>query len=153
MIKSYLFAYYTLDSQVSFSSCMSIKTDLFFFLTFCFISTPISGIIDHYCIMENLKKNREKIRTNEEQYTLKIMNILRAASIGSNFSGSYKNKSVTFFLQKASLFEFKQEKSVILNLVSKFVRSPVNVINTKSLHLTWSHVNVLTVKLYSERVC
>ena len=103
--------------------------------------------------MENLKKKREKIRTNEEQYTLKIMNILRAASIGSNFSGSYKNKSVTFFLQKASLFEFKQEKSVILNLVSKFVRSPVNVINTKSLHLTWSHVNVLTVKLYSERVC
>ena len=64
------------------------------------------------------------------------MNISRTASIGSNFPGSYKNKSVTLFLQKASLFEFKQVKPVILNLVSKFVRIPVNVINTKNLHLT-----------------
>ena len=28
----------------------------FFFLTFCCIITPISGIIDHYYIMENWKK-------------------------------------------------------------------------------------------------
>ena len=85
MTTSYLFAYYTLDSQVSLSSCMSIKTGLFFFLTFCCIITPISGIIDHYCIMENLT-------TNSEQYTLKIMKILRTASLGSNFTGSYKRK-------------------------------------------------------------
>ena len=32
--------------------------------------------------MENLKKHRERIRTNLEQYTLKIMKILRTASLG-----------------------------------------------------------------------
>ena len=45
---------------------MSIKIGHFFFLTFCCIITPISGSIDHYCIMENSekwKKNKEKIRT------------------------------------------------------------------------------------------
>ena len=36
------------------------------------------------------KKNREKIRTNSEKYTLKIMKTLRIASLGSNFIGSYK---------------------------------------------------------------
>ena len=59
MTTSYLFAYYTLDSQVSLSSYMSIKTVRFFFLTYFCIITPISGIIDHYCIMENFKKSRE----------------------------------------------------------------------------------------------
>ena len=39
---------------------MSIKTGVFFFLTFCSIFTPISGNIDHYCIMQNLKKSGEK---------------------------------------------------------------------------------------------
>ena len=48
---SKLFVYYTLDSQLS--SCMSIKTGLLFFLTFCCIIIPIFGIIDHYYIMEN----------------------------------------------------------------------------------------------------
>ena len=66
MTTSYLFAYYTLDSQVSLSSCMSIKTGLFFFLTFCCIITPISGTRDHYCIMENQKKklgeNKNKLK-------------------------------------------------------------------------------------------
>ena len=61
-----MFTYYTLDSQVSLSSCMGIKTGLFFFLTFFCTIAPISGIIDHYCIMENLKESREnkdKLRT------------------------------------------------------------------------------------------
>ena len=44
---------------------MRINTDLFF-LTSCYIITPISGIIDHYCVMENLKKksgkNKNKLR-------------------------------------------------------------------------------------------
>ena len=53
---SNLFAYYTLDIQVSYSSCVNIKTGLFFFLTFYCIIIPISGNIDHHCIMENLKK-------------------------------------------------------------------------------------------------
>ena len=46
---------------------MSIKTVLFFFLTFCCIIIPIFGIVDHYCIMENLKKdrkNKEQIKNN-----------------------------------------------------------------------------------------
>ena len=67
MTTSYLFAYYTLDSQVSLSSCMSIKTGLFFFLSFCCIITPISGIINHYCVMENLGKigrKYEQIKKN-----------------------------------------------------------------------------------------
>ena len=55
---------------------MSIKTGLFFFLTSCCIIIPISGILDHYCNMEKLFKNREKIRTNYEQYAVKIMKIL-----------------------------------------------------------------------------
>ena len=44
MTTSYLLVYYTLDSQVSLSSCMSIKTGGFFFLAFCYIITPISGM-------------------------------------------------------------------------------------------------------------
>ena len=55
--------------------------------------TPIPGIIDYYCIMGNLK-NLEKPRTNWEQYTLKIMKVLRTASLGSNFTGSYQKKNV-----------------------------------------------------------
>ena len=66
---SNLFAY-SGHSGFNFLLYMSIKTGLFFFLTSCCIIAPISGIIDHYWIMEN-KKNQEKIRTNEEQYTLK----------------------------------------------------------------------------------
>ena len=84
MATSYLFAYYTLESQVSLSSCMSIKTS-FFFLTFCCIITPISGLT----VLWKIKKKLG------EQYTPKIMNILRTESIlGSNFTGSYKKKSV-----------------------------------------------------------
>ena len=64
MTVSYLFADYTLDSQFSLSSFMNIKTRIFFFLTFYSIITPIFGVIDHYCNMEKLKKNREEIRTN-----------------------------------------------------------------------------------------
>ena len=55
---------------------MSIKTGLFFFLTFCCIIIPISGILDHYCNMEKVFKYREKIRTNYEQYAVKIMKTL-----------------------------------------------------------------------------
>ena len=51
-----VFVYYILDSQVLLSSYLSIKTGLFFFLTFCCIIIPISGVIDHYCIMDNFKK-------------------------------------------------------------------------------------------------
>ena len=40
--------------------------------------------------MKNSKNKSEKKRENSEQYTLKIMNILRAVSLGSNFTGYYK---------------------------------------------------------------
>ena len=55
-----------------------------------FLLYHYSSTVDHYCTLENLRKNREKIRTNLEQYTLKIMKILRTASLGSNFNGTYK---------------------------------------------------------------
>ena len=67
MTTSYLFAYYILDSQVSLSFSMNIKTGVFFFLTFCCIITPISGIINHYYVMENFKKigrKKEQIKKN-----------------------------------------------------------------------------------------
>ena len=68
MTTSYLFAYYTLDSQVSLSSCMSIETGLFFFLTFCNIISPISGIYNrsllHYGkLKKKLGENKNKLRT------------------------------------------------------------------------------------------
>ena len=66
MTTSYLFAYYTLDSQVSLSSYMSIKTGLFFFLTFCCIIFPFFDVIDHYSIMskflKHLRENKNKLR-------------------------------------------------------------------------------------------
>ena len=65
MTTSYLFTYYTLDSQVSLSSSMSINRH-FFILTFCCIITPISGIINYYYVMENWGKksgeNKNKLR-------------------------------------------------------------------------------------------
>ena len=64
---------------------MGIKTGRFFFLTFCCIITPISGIVNCYGIMKIFLKNREKIRTNQVQYTLNIMKILRAASFRMQF--------------------------------------------------------------------
>ena len=67
MTSSYLFAYYAFDSQVSLSSGMSIKTGLFFFLTFCCIITPISGNTNHYCVMGNLKKFLRKIYPNNHK--------------------------------------------------------------------------------------
>ena len=59
--------------------------------------------------MKNLNKIWEKIRTNQGQYTLKIIKILRKTSLGSNFTGSYKKKSV--FHQKND-----KEKSYVNNL-------------------------------------
>ena len=44
---------------------MIIKIGLFLFLTFSSNITPISSIIDHYSIMENLKKsekNKSKLK-------------------------------------------------------------------------------------------
>ena len=69
MTTSHLFAYYTLDIQVSLSSSMIIKTGLFFFLSFCWIITPISGIIYKSFLFDGkLKKkngrNKEQIKTN-----------------------------------------------------------------------------------------
>ena len=75
---------------------MRIKTGLFFFLLFCCIITPISGIIDRYCITENIKKNLGKWEQIKNKYTLKIMNILRTAGIGSHFTASYEKKSIFF---------------------------------------------------------
>ena len=46
---------------------MSNKGSIFFCLNFCCIITPICGIADHFCIIENFKKisgkNKNKLRT------------------------------------------------------------------------------------------
>ena len=86
MYLSNLFVYDTLDSQLS--SCMSIKRGIFFFPTFCCIITPISGIIDRYYVMQNLKKSGENKNTLRTIYP----KILTTASLGSNFTGSYKKR-------------------------------------------------------------
>ena len=78
MTTRYLFAYYTLDSQVSLSPSMSMKTGLFFFLTFCYIITPIFGI--YYTSLlcyGNLKKKKkrekiEQIKNNMPQKSGKL---------------------------------------------------------------------------------
>ena len=44
--------------------------------------------------MENLKKNREKEEKIINQYILKIMKVLRTASLGPSFTGSYIKKNV-----------------------------------------------------------
>ena len=59
MTTSYLFAYYIMDSQVSLSSCMRIKTGLLFFLTFCCIITPILVLWIITVLWEIFKKSRE----------------------------------------------------------------------------------------------
>ena len=68
--------------------------EVYFFLTFCFI---ISGIIGHCSIMENWKnigENNKKLRTINPKNHMKI---LRTASLGSNFTDSYKKKIVPYF--------------------------------------------------------
>ena len=68
MTTSYLFAYDTLDSQISLSFNMSIKTSVLFFLTFCCIITPISGITNSYYVMENRKKSAKNKNTLRKMY-------------------------------------------------------------------------------------
>ena len=94
MSTSYLFAYYTLDSQASLSSSMSIKTGLFFFLTFCCMIIPICDIINYYYVMENLKtknQNKTKRKTGENKNKLRKMYPI----IMKNFKD--RNPSVQFY--------------------------------------------------------
>ena len=56
------------------------------------------------------KENRKKIRTNLEQYTLKTMKNLRTASLGANFIGSYKKKSVLRLFWMLDIFNWFHKK-------------------------------------------
>ena len=78
---------------------MSIETPLLFFLTFCCI-IPISGIIDRYYFMENLKKF-EKI----EQNTLKIMKIFKNSKRRAQFNWFFLKRSADIF--NVQLFHFQ----------------------------------------------
>ena len=90
-----------LDIQVLLSSFMRIKTGLFSFRTFCcIVTTPISGVIDHYCIMENFKKSGENKNKLRIIYPKNHEKILWIASLGSNFIGSYKKKIIIVVFQK-----------------------------------------------------
>ena len=89
MTTSYLLAYYTLDIQVSLSFSIIIKTDLFYFLSFCWIITPICRIRykSFLCygklkkksgeIMSNLRKiysnNHENFKNTKSKSRLKLL--------------------------------------------------------------------------------
>ena len=93
MTTSYFFAYYTLDSQVSLSSCMSIKTGLSDFLLYHYSNFWYYRSLLYYGKLKKKKKMKET--TNKlRKCTLKIMKILRVASLGSSFTSSYRKKSV-----------------------------------------------------------
>ena len=91
---SNFFVYYSLDNQVSLSSCMSIKTGLFFLSDFLLFHYSNFWYYRSLLYYVKFFKNREKIKINQEQYTLKIMKILRTTNLGSNFTVSCKKKSV-----------------------------------------------------------
>ena len=78
---------------------MSIKTVLPFFsvhvLTLFCIITPISGILDLYCIMENLKKNREKNNSKLRVMCPKNHEHFKNIKSSSNFTGSYEKNSLS----------------------------------------------------------
>ena len=63
---------------------MSIKTGLLFFLTFCSITTPISGIIDDYRVMENYKKN----------WKVSLLTLWLRISTQKRINGKYNNCSL-----------------------------------------------------------
>ena len=99
MTTSLLFAYYTLDSQVSLSSCMSIKTGLFFFFFFfLFVSLPrfllLQIIIVSWKIFKKSVENKNKLRTiypkNNENFKNNKPSV--------QFIGSYKKR---VYLQKS----------------------------------------------------
>ena len=70
---------------------MSIKKGLFFFLTFCCIITSISGIIDHYCILENWKKKR-----NNKGFLFLYLNIRSVKQNFESFSNTLHEIDITF---------------------------------------------------------
>ena len=75
---------------------MSIKTGLFFFLTFYCIITPISGIIKnmyhrsllYYGKFKKSGENKNKLRA----ILTKNHENLKTARLGSSFTGSYKRR-------------------------------------------------------------
>ena len=81
---------------------MSNKTGLFFFLTFCCIIIPISGIIiDHYCIMEIKKKIRE-IKDK----------------VGTLYPKNYENSKNSNSMVQFNCFLYKKECSGIFSTIT-----------------------------------
>ena len=62
MTTSYLFAYYTLDSQVSFSSSISITDFLLYHYS------NFSGIINYDFVMQNWKKKKKQLGENKDKF-------------------------------------------------------------------------------------
>ena len=74
---------------------------------FCII-TPSSCIINYYCIIENFLENWEKIRKKIRTiyiYTLKIIKILKTASLDFNFTGSYKKECIPYMLDSENNYD------------------------------------------------
>ena len=73
---------------------MSIKTGLFL-LTFVVSLLRFLALSIITVLWKIKKKKKKKLGKNKNKLrTLKIKKILRTASLGSNFTGSYKKKSV-----------------------------------------------------------
>ena len=79
---SNMFVYYTLASEVSLSSCTSVKTALFFLSDL--LLYHYSDF--YYRSLLSYGKFKKKSRENHEN--------LRAASLRANFTGFYKKESV-----------------------------------------------------------
>ena len=70
---------------------MSIKTVLFFFLTFCCMVTLIAGKLYIITVLWKIFKNQEKIKTWRTIYPKNQENF-KKANLRSNFTGSYKRE-------------------------------------------------------------
>ena len=61
------------------------------------------------------KENREKATTNQEKYTLKLMKVLRAASLGSNFTSFRKKECSALCQNKFLLISFIEYSDISLS--------------------------------------
>ena len=131
----------------------------FFFLTFCCVISPISGSIHHYCIMEKLKKkkNRGKItktispKTHENFKNSKPRVVLLVlikksvytstgrrkplqCNLGSTLS--FRWRYLFFYFQSESPFVYKVIKNAKLSMTNFQNQSPQNIQESLSLNNT-----------------
>ena len=141
MTTRYLFAYYTLDSQVSLSPSMSMKTGLFFFLTFCYIITSIFGIYytSLLCYGNLKKKKKKKKREKIEQ----IKNNMPQKS--GKLSQQQAQGQILVVIIKGRVYRCELQETRRLNYFFKILYS-LFFIRTKILVLVKKFKNKLRTK-------